>query len=40
MASGVGQPGSDDTLPAAVETTLALASGERIVRVIDLPRAP
>jgi general secretion pathway protein J len=35
-----GQPGSDDTLPAAVETTLALASGERIVRVIDLPRAP
>ena len=27
-------------LPAAVEMTLVLASGERIVRLFDLPRAP
>jgi general secretion pathway protein J len=33
-----GLPGSQDHLPAAVEMTLELASGERIVRVIDLPR--
>ena len=35
-----GLPGSaDTTLPAAVEVTLQLASGERIVRLVDLPRA-
>ena len=28
------------TLPAAVEMTLVLASGERIVRLFDLPRVP
>ena len=28
------------SLPAAVEMTLVLASGERIVRLFDLPRAP
>ena len=33
-----GLPGSDDSLPAAVEATLQLASGERIVRLVDLPR--
>ncbi|MGE5615790.1 MAG: type II secretion system minor pseudopilin GspJ [Bacillota bacterium] len=33
-----GLPGSSDRIPAAVEMTLELASGERIVRVIDLPR--
>lgn len=34
-------PGSADTpLPAAVEVTLQLGSGERIVRLVDLPRAP
>ena len=32
-------PGSDDGFPAAVEVTLTLASGERIVRLIDMPRA-
>lgn len=35
-----GLPGTDDGLPAAVEMTVTLASGERIVRVVDLPRAP
>ena len=35
-----GLPGSSDKLPAAVEMTLALASGERIVRLVDLPRRP
>ena len=35
-----GLPGSDEGLPAAVEMTLTLASGERIVRIVDLPRAP
>lgn len=33
-----GLPGSNDALPAAVEATLQLASGERIVRLVDLPR--
>ena len=33
------QPGTDDGFPAAIEVTLTLASGERIVRLIDLPRA-
>ena len=36
-----GLPGSPDAMPAAVEMTLELASGERIVRLVDLPsRAP
>jgi general secretion pathway protein J len=35
-----GLPGSDEALPAAVEMTVTLASGERIVRVVDMPRAP
>ena len=34
-----GLPGTDEGLPAAVEMTLTLASGERIVRVLDMPRA-
>jgi len=35
-----GLPGSaEGTLPAAVEMTLELASGEKIVRLVDLPRA-
>jgi len=35
-----GAPGSNDVaLPAAVEMTLELASGERITRLVDLPRA-
>jgi general secretion pathway protein J len=35
-----GLPGnSETTLPAAVEVTLELASGEKIVRLVDLPRA-
>ena len=33
-----GLPGTTDKVPAAVEMTLQLASGERIVRVVDLPR--
>ena len=34
-------PGTaDEALPAAVEATVTLASGERVVRLIDLPRAP
>jgi len=33
-----GAPGGAERLPAAVEMTLTLASGERIVRVMDLPR--
>lgn len=32
-----GLPGSNDAIPAAVEMTLELASGERIVRLVDLP---
>jgi general secretion pathway protein J len=35
-----GLPGSNETLPAAVEATLQLGSGERIVRLVDLARAP
>ncbi|MGZ5085230.1 MAG: type II secretion system minor pseudopilin GspJ [Usitatibacter sp.] len=36
-----GLPGNAaQPLPAAVEVTLRLASGESIVRVVDLPRAP
>ena len=34
-----GLPGSIEPPPAAVEVTLQLASGERVVRLIDLPRA-
>ncbi len=34
--TGWGAPGSPDPLPAAVEMTLELASGERIVRIVDL----
>jgi general secretion pathway protein J len=33
-------PGSTDLLPAAVEVTVELATGERIVRLVDLPRTP
>ena len=33
-----GLPGSDDPLPAAVEVTLRLGSGEKLVRLLDLPR--
>ena len=33
-----GAPGSSERVPAAVEMTLTLASGERIVRIMDLPR--
>jgi general secretion pathway protein J len=35
-----GLPGSTEGLPAAVEVTVTLASGERIVRLVDLPRSP
>ncbi len=36
-----GLPGTAETvLPAAVEVTLTLASGESVVRLVDLPRAP
>jgi len=35
-----GVAGTDEGLPAAVEATVTLASGERIVRMIDLPRTP
>ena len=38
--SSWGLPGADEGLPAAVEMTLTLVSGERIVRLVDLPRAP
>jgi len=39
--SSWGLPGAAETaLPAAVEVTLKLASGETIVRLVDLPRAP
>jgi hypothetical protein len=31
-------PGASALLPAAVELTVELASGERIVRLVDLPR--
>ena len=33
-----GLPGGVERVPAAVEVTLQLASGERIVRLVDLPR--
>ena len=33
-----GLPGAGDPLPAAIEVTLELAGGERIVRLMDLPR--
>jgi hypothetical protein len=33
-------PGGSELLPAAVEVTVELASGERIVRLFDLPRTP
>ena len=32
-----GLPGASQPLPAAVEMTVQLASGERIVRLMDLP---
>jgi len=35
-----GLPGSADKVPAAVEMTLVLEGGERIVRLVDLPRKP
>jgi general secretion pathway protein J len=35
-----GVPGSADRIPAAVEMTLTLQSGERIVRLVDLPGTP
>lgn len=39
--TGWGLPGSGETrLPAAVEVALMLGSGERIVRLVDLPREP
>jgi len=31
-------PGGSELLPAAVEMTVELAGGERIVRLVDLPR--
>ncbi|HSN20529.1 MAG TPA: type II secretion system minor pseudopilin GspJ [Usitatibacter sp.] len=31
-------PGGSELLPAAVEMTVELASGERVVRLVDLPR--
>lgn len=31
-------PGGSELLPAAVEVTVQLASGERVVRLVDLPR--
>ncbi len=33
-----GLPGSAEAMPAAVEMTLEISSGERIVRLMDLPR--
>lgn len=39
--SGWGLPGEAQVqLPAAVEVTLTLASGEKILRLFDLPRSP
>ncbi len=35
-----GLPGSTEPPPAAVEMTVELASGEKIVRLVDLPRPP
>ncbi|HYC37630.1 MAG TPA: type II secretion system minor pseudopilin GspJ [Usitatibacter sp.] len=34
-----GLPGGAEGVPAAVEVTLQLASGEKLVRLVDLPRA-
>ena len=34
-----GLPGSNERLPAAVEVTLSLASGEKLVRMVDMPRS-
>jgi len=34
-----GAPGSNERIPAAVEMTVTLGSGERIVRLVDLPRS-
>jgi general secretion pathway protein J len=36
--SGWAPPGADSALPAAIELTLQLGSGEKIVRIFDLPR--
>ena len=36
--SGWAPPGADRALPAAIELTLQLGSGEKIVRIFDLPR--
>ena len=34
-------PGApDETMPAAVEATFTLATGEKVVRMVDLPRPP
>lgn len=33
-----GLPGSVERVPAAVEVTLQLASGEKLVRIVDMPR--
>jgi general secretion pathway protein J len=33
-----GLPGGNDPIPAAIEMTLTLASGEKVVRLMDLPR--
>jgi general secretion pathway protein J len=38
--TGWGLPGSNEPPPAAIEMTLELQSGERIVRLVDLPRLP
>jgi general secretion pathway protein J len=35
-----GLPGSPERVPAAVEVTLRLAGGEKVVRLVDLPRSP
>ncbi|MEO5694221.1 MAG: type II secretion system minor pseudopilin GspJ [Usitatibacter sp.] len=35
-----GLPGTDEGLPGAVEMTLTLASGEKVVRLVDLPPPP
>jgi hypothetical protein len=35
-----GLPGTTEPPPAAVEMAIELASGERILRLVDLPRTP
>lgn len=35
-----GLPGSPERVPAAVEVTLQLAGGEKLVRLLDMPRSP